>query len=558
MSITDFVAAQNSIRGNQKAPYLLETAEPAGFGQGSAVGSTTNAVIGWQSGATTLPTTESGSSQPLFNAIFLSGSHASGAYQLNVDASGQVSITDTSTGGATSGQAMTVGGASYLLFDGGATTMIIAGGVNAEIARFYGSTFGRVPDLPGYEAWSLAVANGVVTLQQAAQGFLTSAEFTGRYGAVGTLSDGQFITDMYGNVLGRSPDQAGLVSWTNYLTGLEAQNGNTTAGNLAARSAVLQGFATSTEEIQHSASWLIDIKTGGYADPTKPIDAQTVLNQGEANNYVNTNLMSAPPSGSSLYSANAVKGPFGGVSTGWELVATGSGSASLVGNNINNATIIASATIPDVAVAGNGDTLYGGPTTGSLSIAGTSGTMVVGAGATTVGGPSLVPTTTTFPTGTNQTIIGFNPAKDVYQTVVAKGGGVNLLDASQGQIFNGANLQFDPVYGYLSKIPTPLLKLGDVGGGTAAEVAAAINKVYTLADSPAEHLIIIGQATQSSAVASPGDTVLYEYLQFGNIGFALANADLNQNHLVDANELTFEAKLVGLQTSTITAHSFGG
>ena len=559
MSITDFIAAQNSVRGNQAAPYLLETAEPVGFGQGAAASSTTNAVIGWQNGATSLPLTEAGSSQPLYNAIFLDGAHAAGAYQLSVDATGSVTVADTSTGGAASGKSMTVSGVSYVLFDGGATTMIIASGTSAEIARFYGSTFDRVPDLPGYEAWNLAVANGVVTLQEAAQRFLTSAEFTGRYGAVGSLSDAQFVTAMYSNVLGRAPDQAGLTAWTNYLTGVEAQNGATAAGNLAARATVLQGFAISPEEIQRTASWLIDTRSGGYADPAVTINAQTVLSQGEANNYINTALMTTPAPGTRLFSANAVKDSLGGIVSGWEIETPVSGSAFLSSPQGDNATVIASAAVPNVIVNGNNATIYGGPSPGVIGTGGANGTLVVGSGATRVQGPSLIPSTTSAPTPKGETVVGFNPAKDVFMTVVAYGGGVTLLDASAGQSFSGASLSFDAAYGSASTVPTPLLKLGDVGGGTAAEVAAAVNKVYTLADTVSEHLIIIGQTTQNSAIASVGDTVMYEYLQFNpSVGLTLANADLNHNHLVDANELTYEAKFVGLPTSSITAHSFGG
>ena len=35
------------------------------------------------------------------------------------------------------------------------------------------------------------------------------------------------------------------------------------------------------------------------------------------------------------------------------------------------------------------------------------------------------------------------------------------------------------------------------------------------------------------------------------------NPDLNGNHSVDANELTFSAKLVGVTTANLTAHELG-
>ncbi|HIJ64099.1 MAG TPA: DUF4214 domain-containing protein, partial [Rhodospirillaceae bacterium] len=295
-NITAFVTYQNGIRSTGNAPFLVDTAEPSGFGQGATAVSLTNAVIGWQSGVTALPTTATASTTPLYNALLLDGAHAAGSYQFNVDGTGKLTLTD-----ASAGQSMTVTGASYIVFNGGSASttpgvydslfIIASNETNAQIARFYQSTFGRIPDLPGYEAWTLAVANGTVTLQQAAQGFITSAEFTSRYGAQTGMSDLQFVTQMYSNVLGRAPDPSGLSAWTTYLTGLETANGNTAAGNLAARATVLQGFATSQEEISHSSAWLVDIGNGGYADTTTPVSTATALSQIGTTNVLNGSLL---------------------------------------------------------------------------------------------------------------------------------------------------------------------------------------------------------------------------------------------------------------------------
>ena len=238
---------------------------------------------------------------PLYNTLLLDGTHAAGSYQFNVDAAGKLTLTDTSTTDATAGQSMTVTGDSYIVFNGGAASttagvydslfIIATTENNAEIARMYQSTFGRLPDLPGYEAWTLAVNTGLITMHQAAEAFISSGEFTAHYGAQGAMTDLQYVTAMYANVLGRTPDQSGLTAWTTYLTGLEATNGGTAAGNLDARGTVLQDFAVSQEEVNHSSTWLIDTGNGGYADASTPIAAITALNIAVTTGVLNTGVI---------------------------------------------------------------------------------------------------------------------------------------------------------------------------------------------------------------------------------------------------------------------------
>jgi hypothetical protein len=43
--------------------------------------------------------------------------------------------------------------------------------------------------------------------------FIRSVEFRATYGDPGTVSDTQFVTLLYANVLDRAPDQAGLQHW---------------------------------------------------------------------------------------------------------------------------------------------------------------------------------------------------------------------------------------------------------------------------------------------------------------------------------------------------------
>ena len=72
----------------------------------------------------------------------------------------------------------------------------------------------------------------VAQLPDLAYGFTQSTEFQTKYGA---LTDTQFVTQLYANVLDRAPDTAGLNGWVNALA-----QGHT-------REWVLVGFVESPE-----------------------------------------------------------------------------------------------------------------------------------------------------------------------------------------------------------------------------------------------------------------------------------------------------------------------
>jgi hypothetical protein len=105
-------------------------------------------------------------------------------------------------------------------------------GFVAPVVRLYFATFLRVPDYAGLVANAALVRNGTVTPAQLADFFAASPEFAATYGA---LDDTQFVTLLYGNVLGRAPDQAGLDGWVALLQGGMS------------RGQVLLGFSESAE-----------------------------------------------------------------------------------------------------------------------------------------------------------------------------------------------------------------------------------------------------------------------------------------------------------------------
>ena len=83
-----------------------------------------------------------------------------------------------------------------------------------SVFRLYQATLNRAPDPAGLIDWTQQLATGARSLQQVASGFVESVEFQTLYGP---LSNSQFVTLLYTNVLGRAPDAAGFADWMNAL-----------------------------------------------------------------------------------------------------------------------------------------------------------------------------------------------------------------------------------------------------------------------------------------------------------------------------------------------------
>ncbi len=90
-------------------------------------------------------------------------------------------------------------------------------GMNGPAAyRLYGGAFDRTPDEAGFLFWVDYLDAGS-SLSDAAAGFIASAEFTALYGS--SLSDPDFVDQLYLNVLGRPGEAAGVDFWNDYLAG---------------------------------------------------------------------------------------------------------------------------------------------------------------------------------------------------------------------------------------------------------------------------------------------------------------------------------------------------
>ena len=101
-----------------------------------------------------------------------------------------------------------------------------------QVARLYVAAFGRNADSAGLIQQYAGLRAGL-SLAQLGDGFVGSAEFAGRYGA---LSDAGYVNALYQNVLGRAGDAPGVAFY----------NGALARG--ASRGTILAAFADSDEE----------------------------------------------------------------------------------------------------------------------------------------------------------------------------------------------------------------------------------------------------------------------------------------------------------------------
>ena len=121
-----------------------------------------------------------------------------------------------------------------------------------RIYRLFEAVFGREPAQPGFEAWADAFQNGL-SFSQAVSAFISTTEFQTLY--EGTDNEG-FIIQLFNNVLGRDPAEAGLAAWVESL-----ENG-------LSREAVVEFFVDSAEFILRTDDGLFEFMTNFGRDDT--------------------------------------------------------------------------------------------------------------------------------------------------------------------------------------------------------------------------------------------------------------------------------------------------
>ncbi|WP_166454780.1 DUF4214 domain-containing protein [Duganella aquatilis] len=87
-------------------------------------------------------------------------------------------------------------------------------GVAGKAFRLYQAAFDRLPDSAGLGLWITLMDKGM-SLNAAAQGFIQSEEFAGKFG--GHPDAQTFVSKLYQNVLHRAGEPAGLAFWTGLL-----------------------------------------------------------------------------------------------------------------------------------------------------------------------------------------------------------------------------------------------------------------------------------------------------------------------------------------------------
>ena len=120
----------------------------------------------------------------------------------------------------------------------------------AQVYRLYQSVLGRAPDQAGLLGWAEKIASGALSLQQVANSLVGSAEFQIHYGQT---SNAGFVTLLYDNVLHRAPDAGGLASWTGALD----------AGKMT-RAQVVTGFSESAEFNLNTVADTLGVSRAGY------------------------------------------------------------------------------------------------------------------------------------------------------------------------------------------------------------------------------------------------------------------------------------------------------
>lgn len=113
-----------------------------------------------------------------------------------------------------------------------------AGEISGEAFRIYQAAFDRAPDEGGLGYWIHRLDNGADLTTTVAQSFIDSPEFQQTYGP--NVSNNEYITLLYNNVLNRDPDQGGLDFW----------NGQMSQG--MSRASVLVNFSESAENISNT------------------------------------------------------------------------------------------------------------------------------------------------------------------------------------------------------------------------------------------------------------------------------------------------------------------
>lgn len=153
------------------------------------------------------------------------------------------------------GERLIGGGADDYLYAGGFDAGLAAG-TSAQVYRLYQAALDRAPDAGGHAQWTQTLFEGQLDLTSVATGFVASREFQETYGSLGT---GDFVDQLYSNVLGRDADAIGRATWVNLIENEGLSRAQAVVGFSESREFINATNAAATQFTQErSASGLTD------------------------------------------------------------------------------------------------------------------------------------------------------------------------------------------------------------------------------------------------------------------------------------------------------------
>ena len=155
-------------------------------------------------------------------------------------------------------------------------------GIVTFVTSLYSDCLGRTPDATGLDDWCAKLASGQISGKQAAYGFFFSPEFQTK---ANSMTDDEFIDAYYKVFLNRAADPSGKSYWTGQIAG--------TTNDI---SILFTGFADSTEFADKCASY------GFTAGPHINVPTTVRTSVGEA---ANPSLQSAAESAFATYQSIA-------------------------------------------------------------------------------------------------------------------------------------------------------------------------------------------------------------------------------------------------------------
>jgi hypothetical protein len=112
------------------------------------------------------------------------------------------------------------------------------------LIELYVAYFNRAPDADGLSYWIEQVANGATLAQIGEQFWGAAVQYESLTGYSASMSNEQFVTRIYNNVLGRTPDAEGAAYWANELS-----------TGRATRGALIQAILSSAHTFKGDSTW---------------------------------------------------------------------------------------------------------------------------------------------------------------------------------------------------------------------------------------------------------------------------------------------------------------